>query len=394
MLRWAAGFLTIFLAFYIEQTSHGFNASAALAGVVLGSGAGQLVGISRVCESSSPIPRCWSSSAWPRARALMCSRPPRFSLTASIICMATTSATNSLGKVCLDSIIQRTGAERRRSRVFARSETVLQLAWVFGAAAALLAPSDRGRSVLGGSSVLLGIGAVVVTGRARSAARRPPAKELGDVGRVSRLSLVSAATGPRWGRLDIDSRGQGRFYRLADWTRGHTMRIEQFTDRVVVGVSGSVANLAALHAAVTLARDLDIPLVAVLAWAPAGGELAYHRAPCPLLLRVWERAAWDRLRTAFDDAFGGLLDDGDIEQIVVRCGPGPALVQLADRPTDLLVVGVARSRWRWRGAVTRYCLRHARCSTLAVAPPPLIHDLHHHRWVDEELAAALGHSAG
>jgi len=73
--------------------------------------------------------------------------------------------------------------------------------------------------------------------------------------------------------------------------------------RVIAGVSGSLRSLGALRAAVAEARSARAGLLAVLAWAPAGGEIAYVRAPCPLLLRLWEQAAHERIRDAFDEAF-------------------------------------------------------------------------------------------
>jgi hypothetical protein len=117
--------------------------------------------------------------------------------------------------------------------------------------------------------------------------------------------------------------------------------------RVVVGVSGSVANLAALHAASALARRLDVPLVAVSAWAPVGGEINYRRAPCPQLLRLWGAAARDRLVEAFNDGFGGIPTDLNLIQVTVRGEAGPVLTELADQPDDLLMVGSGR-RQPWR----------------------------------------------
>jgi hypothetical protein len=77
--------------------------------------------------------------------------------------------------------------------------------------------------------------------------------------------------------------------------------------RVIAGVSGSLRSLGALRAGVAEAQSAGAPLLAVLAWAPAGGEVAYRRGPCPLLLRLWEQEACERLRDAFDQAFGGGL---------------------------------------------------------------------------------------
>lgn len=164
--------------------------------------------------------------------------------------------------------------------------------------------------------------------------------------------------------------------------------------RVIAGVSGSVRSLGALRAAVAEARSSGAPLLAVLAWAPAGGELAYLRAPCPLLLRLWENEARQRMRDAFDQAFGGVPGDVPIRSVVVRAPPGPALVRMAGRRDDLLVVGYGGRSWLGRaahGAVTRYCIAHARCPVLAVPPPDLIRELRpwRHQWRPEDFTVPL-----
>jgi nucleotide-binding universal stress UspA family protein len=165
--------------------------------------------------------------------------------------------------------------------------------------------------------------------------------------------------------------------------------------RVIAGVSGSLRSLGALRAAAAEARTEGAALVAVLAWAPAGGELAYKRAPCPLLLRLWEHAARERMREAFEEAFGGLPGGVTVvEQMVVRGSPGPVLVGMAEDPGDLLVVGFGgRSMLGYavHGAVTRYCMRRARCPVLAVPPPEMISQLHHwpHHWRAEDFIVPL-----
>ena len=152
--------------------------------------------------------------------------------------------------------------------------------------------------------------------------------------------------------------------------------------RVVVGVSGSLGNLAAVHAAAGQARLHAVMLVAVLAWRPVGGELAYHRAPCAPLLQLWREQAHDTLRTALADALTASAHDLVLDPVIVRGDAGPALVTLAARPTDLLVVGAGRPGHLTRlhhGAVSRYCLAHAHCPVLAVPPPELINAIRHGR---------------
>jgi nucleotide-binding universal stress UspA family protein len=164
--------------------------------------------------------------------------------------------------------------------------------------------------------------------------------------------------------------------------------------RVIAGVSGSLRSLGALRAAAAEARSAAAELLAVLAWAPAGGEIAYLRAPCPPLLRLWEQAAHQRMRDAFAEAFGGMPGGVTVRQMVVRAPPGPALVDLADQPDDWLVVGYGgRSRLGYaiHGSVTRYCMAHARCPVLAVPPPELIRDLRRwrHHWRPEDFSVPL-----
>src|SRR5258706_6863800 len=121
--------------------------------------------------------------------------------------------------------------------------------------------------------------------------------------------------------------------------------------RVIAGVSGSLRSLGALRAGEAEARSRGAALLAVLAWAPAGGEVAYMRAPCPLLLRLWEQAARERLQESFDAVYGGMPTDVTVRTMVVRARPGPLLVELADRPDDLLVVG-----YGGRGRARRHAL--------------------------------------
>ena len=163
------------------------------------------------------------------------------------------------------------------------------------------------------------------------------------------------------------------------------------TRRVIAGVNGSVRSLAALRAGAAEARSAGAELLPVLAWTPAGGELAYARSPCPLLLRVWEQDARDRLRAALGEAFGGLPGGLVVDPVIVRGPPGPALVWIAGRPGDLLVVGCGGWGWLGRavhGAVSRYCLAHARCPVLAVPAPEMIRELRsRHHWRPGDFAA-------
>lgn len=145
--------------------------------------------------------------------------------------------------------------------------------------------------------------------------------------------------------------------------------------RVVVGVSGTPSSLEALRASVSEARRRQAMLLAVLAWQPPGGEIAYARSPNPALTEFFETEAVGRLRQSFEAAFGGCPQGVDVLPMVVRGEPGPVLVQVAERTGDLLVLGAGergRAARLFHGRVARYCVARARCPVLTVPPPALL----------------------
>jgi nucleotide-binding universal stress UspA family protein len=153
------------------------------------------------------------------------------------------------------------------------------------------------------------------------------------------------------------------------------------TRRIVVGVSGSLGSLAALHRAVVESRHTDaevLAVLAVLAWEPVGGEYAYRRAPLPPLLEDGRRLATERLRTALDTALGWGWSEHRLQARAVRGTPGTVLVLTADREDDLLVIGAGQRGLLRRAlcrSTSRYCLANATCPVLAVPPSPLQRDL-------------------
>ena len=147
--------------------------------------------------------------------------------------------------------------------------------------------------------------------------------------------------------------------------------------RAVVGVSGSLGSLAALHRAVREARRTDAELLAVLAWEPPGGELAHGRSMLAPPLADLRHDAAERLLAALDTAFGDTGPEIPFQGLVVRGAAGRALVETADRPDDLLIIG-AGPRGPLRTlfpSVTRYCVTHATCPVLTVPPSPLESEL-------------------
>jgi nucleotide-binding universal stress UspA family protein len=148
--------------------------------------------------------------------------------------------------------------------------------------------------------------------------------------------------------------------------------------RIVVGVHGSLGSLQALHRAVDEARERKVPVAAVIAWTPPGGDLSERSHPSPYLRKIWQEAATTRLREAFEECLGGVPSDPRVQLFVERGDPGQVLVDVACQPGDLLVIGtgtrnpVSRALHR---SVGRYCLAHAHAPVLAVPPSALMEEM-------------------
>src|SRR5689334_2489951 len=148
--------------------------------------------------------------------------------------------------------------------------------------------------------------------------------------------------------------------------------------RIIVGVHGSPGSLQALRFAADEARQRDVPLLAITAWVPPGGDVAERRHPSPHLRKIWRDAAWERLWAAFDAGLGGLPADLQVEPQAVRGDTGLVLV-------DLLIIGTGRRAGfgrMMRKSVSRYCLAHAHCPVLAVPPSALMDEMSRplHSW--------------
>ncbi|HEX2743476.1 MAG TPA: universal stress protein [Streptosporangiaceae bacterium] len=150
--------------------------------------------------------------------------------------------------------------------------------------------------------------------------------------------------------------------------------------RIIVGVHGSLGSLQALRYAADEARQRDVPLLPVIAWVPTGGDLTERRHSSPYLRKVWRDDAWRRLWAAFDAGLGGLPADLRVEPQAARGETGPVLVDIADQPDDLLIIGTGRRAGLGRvlhHSVSRYCLAHAKCPVLAVPPSALMDEMSH-----------------
>jgi nucleotide-binding universal stress UspA family protein len=148
--------------------------------------------------------------------------------------------------------------------------------------------------------------------------------------------------------------------------------------RIVVGVHGSLGSLQALRWAAEEAQERRVPLAAVIAWIPPGGDFAERSHPSPYLRKVWQEAAAKQLTEAFDAGLGGVPEDVRVQLQVERGETGPVLVDVASQPGDLLVIGTGRRNPVGRAlhkSVGRYCLAHACCPVIAVPPSALMEEM-------------------
>ncbi|WP_199825031.1 MFS transporter [Streptomyces maremycinicus] len=140
-LRWLSGFLTFFLAFLLrEHPLTGQSAAVSLGMVAVSAGAGNALGT--------------AVGAWLRSRApeliivTVVAVVLGAAITAAVFfgaflvaCMAAIAGfSQALAKLSLDALIQRDVPELVRTSAFARSETLLQVCWVFGGAVGIVMP--------------------------------------------------------------------------------------------------------------------------------------------------------------------------------------------------------------------------------------------------------------
>lgn len=182
LLRFLSGLLTIFIAFYISRTSHGFEAAVGLGLIGVGAGAGNFIGTGvgtrlKLKRPEVVILACVTAGAIACLfTALLFAKP------LTILAMFVVCAVNSLGKIANDAIIQRDVPEVLRSSAFGRSETFLQLAWVAGGAIGVLLPPKSGSLGFWVAGSIAGLITIFITLRYRvnrrqavaQARQRPP----------------------------------------------------------------------------------------------------------------------------------------------------------------------------------------------------------------------------
>ncbi|WP_220212207.1 MFS transporter [Streptomyces sp. WELS2] len=142
-LRCLSGFLIFFLAFLLrEHPLAGQSAAVSLGIVGVAAGAGNALGtaVGAWLRSRAPEIIIVTVVAVVLGVALLAGL---FFGVFPVACLAAVAGcAQALGKLALDALIQRDVPEAVRTSAFARSETLLQMAWVFGGAVGIVMPLD------------------------------------------------------------------------------------------------------------------------------------------------------------------------------------------------------------------------------------------------------------
>ena len=172
-LRALSGFLTLFLAFWIQSTETGTAAALALGGLVAAASGGAVAGTALGARMplKHPDPVLLGSIGGVAGIAVLAALS--FGLGTALLVVAAAGIGNALGKLCLDAIIQREVPDQLRASAFARSETLLQLAWVLGGGLGIALPSNGTLGFAVAAGLLVVAFALTLVGRRRPLLRRP-----------------------------------------------------------------------------------------------------------------------------------------------------------------------------------------------------------------------------
>jgi MFS family permease len=142
-IRMLTGFLTLFAAFVVRAQTEGEPVQQLLLlGVIAGAaGAGSFLGNAigarqHFGKPDEVVLACVGTSL---AATIVAAALPGL-VTAAVVALLGATA-SSLAKISLDAVIQDDLPEESRASAFGRSETILQLAWVFGGALGVLLPA-------------------------------------------------------------------------------------------------------------------------------------------------------------------------------------------------------------------------------------------------------------
>lgn len=176
-LRWLSGFLTFFLAFLLrEHPLTGESAAVSLGLVVVSAGVGNALGtaVGAWLRSKAPEIIIVTVVAFVMGTAITAAT---FFGAFLVACLAAVAGfSQALAKLSLDALIQRDVPEQVRTSAFARSETLLQMSWVFGGAVGIVLPLNGTLGLFVGAAIVATGWLTTVKGLLSSARQGGPAR--------------------------------------------------------------------------------------------------------------------------------------------------------------------------------------------------------------------------
>ena len=174
-LRGLGGFLTIFTAFLVQASfADGWDATLALGAVAVAAGAGSFLGTAAGSRMHTATPDRLVLVAATSAAGVTVLAAVFYSFAMAALVAAVAAVTNALAKASLDAIVQREVPESLRASAFARSETLLQLAWVAGGALGVALPPTGWLGFTVAAALLVLAVGLVVWSLYRGRPRTPP----------------------------------------------------------------------------------------------------------------------------------------------------------------------------------------------------------------------------
>jgi hypothetical protein len=136
--RCFSGFLTIFIAFLVRDHPLGGHKPLVVLGMVAAAaGIGNAIGTSLGAFLKARAPEGVISAVLALTTGAVLAAGFYYSLGTVLTVAAVAGMSQALAKLSLDALLQRDTLERVRTSAFARSETLLQLAWVVGGGAGI-----------------------------------------------------------------------------------------------------------------------------------------------------------------------------------------------------------------------------------------------------------------
>lgn len=196
--RFMTGFLVMYMAFLLrDQPVSGWKPELLIAVVIGAAGAGNTLGIAlaSLLKRLNPAVTVVVALVADAVAAVAAVLWP--GVVTLVVLGLVAGAAQSLAKLSLDSTIQTHVPERVRTSAFARSDTMLQVAWVVGGFVGIFMPLNQtvGLSVAAGVLTVWFVVAVLGVGLPRRG-NRPPRDVAPDAGTATGATDAGAAGGP------------------------------------------------------------------------------------------------------------------------------------------------------------------------------------------------------